>query len=127
MKNQSLLICLSGFVFGVLISSFWDFGIYFGLFLALIAGAVFLVEKIEPAPKGRRLYFLSAFLLFFALGVLRFSATTFFAGDSFLDRHIGQVGEFEVQVSACFFFVSGKYLFRDDFFGYDLSNDVEQL
>jgi hypothetical protein len=29
--------------------------------------------------------------------------------------------------SACFFFVSGKYLFRDDFFGYDLSNDVEQL
>jgi competence protein ComEC len=99
MKNQSLLICLSGFVFGVLISSFWDFGIYFGLFLALIAGAVFLVEKIEPAPKGRRLYFLSAFLLFFALGVLRFSATTFFAGDSFLDRHIGQVGEFEVQVS----------------------------
>lgn len=39
----------------------------------------------------------------------------------------GDLPKFVLGISAYFFFVLGKYLFRDDFFGYDLSADVEQL
>jgi len=101
MGNRLLVAFLGGFAVGVLFRSFFNLGFSFGLFLAVIAGAVFLCGQLEIPPQGRTLepekgptlgHFLSVALFLFAaaLGMFRYDLSELHTRDSVLGRHLNE-------------------------------------
>ncbi len=94
MADRLLLVSLGGFVVGVLIRSFFDFGFAFALFLVVISGAVFLLGKIEPPTahltRGRGQALLPLFIFALALGMLRYDLSELHKSNPVLERHLGE-------------------------------------
>ena len=78
MKNETLYIFLSGFLSGVLLRSFWNFGLAFGIFLMLLGLAVLIYGKISERPAralplpALSVSLIALFIFSFGLGVFRF-------------------------------------------------------
>ncbi|MDO8590855.1 MAG: ComEC/Rec2 family competence protein [bacterium] len=95
MNDRALLICLGGFVVGVLVRSFFDFGFAFALFFLLISGAVYLLGKIEPpslpaSREGRGQALFALFVFAAALGMLRFNLSELHKNNPVLDRYLNE-------------------------------------
>jgi len=89
MHDKSLWICLLGFVIGVVIRSFFNFGFYFALFFLIVSGAIYLLEKLETPPNiGMALFAL--FIFTTGLGMLRYDLSELNRGNPVLDQQLNQ-------------------------------------
>ena len=82
-----------GFVVGVLVRSFADFGFALPIFLLIVAGAIFILGKlVSPAGRPRRPagpLIIPIFILTLALGILRYDLADRNRADPILDEKIG--------------------------------------
>ncbi|MFA5841478.1 MAG: ComEC/Rec2 family competence protein [Candidatus Paceibacterota bacterium] len=69
MRIEPLPFLLIGFVAGVAIGSFFDFGFSFTVFFAALGGALFLLHKFLSKPRS--VFAISFFLIALALGLAR--------------------------------------------------------
>ncbi|MBI2475786.1 MAG: ComEC family competence protein [Candidatus Taylorbacteria bacterium] len=95
MRDRLLLACLVGFVLGILARSFFDFGFAFGLFLLVVAGALYLSGNIAPLSRpprrtGQGRSLLPVFVFALALGMLRFDVSELHKNNPILDSHLNE-------------------------------------
>jgi len=92
-KNIIFYILISGFITGIFFRSFFDFGIYFLLFLfVLFAGFLLLRLLFKRLSKNdnKIFLFLPLIIISFIFGVLRFDVSDFYKGNTLLDSLAGQ-------------------------------------
>lgn len=93
-RDLILAVCLGGFIAGVLFRSFFNPGISFGFLALLISSAVYVLGKIEAAPRrppsGSRRILLALFIFASGLGMLRFDFSELHKNDPILDSRLNQ-------------------------------------
>ena len=91
-KDFKLLVSVSGFVLAIFISSFLKFGFSFFLFLILISIVFFVYQKFicNDEIDKRNILILSLFILFFALGILRYEIKDSYVLDSNLQNNLNK-------------------------------------
>ncbi|KKU67949.1 MAG: ComEC/Rec2-related protein [Parcubacteria group bacterium GW2011_GWA2_47_16] len=101
MGNRYLYAGFAGFVAGIFFRSFFDFGLAFTSFVAVIAVAVFVLGRIEDFHQGRTLgtgkgstfgnqSVISLFIFVAALGMFRYDLSELHKYNPFLERSLGK-------------------------------------
>ncbi|MCH7597773.1 ComEC/Rec2 family competence protein [Patescibacteria group bacterium] len=94
MRGSILYSFIISFVLGVALRSFFDFGLFFALFLIFLSLLLFVYYFLICTGKSRgeiSLFFLiSLAVLAFGLGVLRFDLADLERGEALLERQIGE-------------------------------------
>lgn len=88
-KNTIFYILIIGFISGVFFRSFFDFGLYFLLFLISLSLLIFIFYFLFY-KQNKNVLFISIFILIFSLGVFRFHLSDEYKGNKTLDSLVEQ-------------------------------------
>src|SRR3989344_5697883 len=76
-NTNSVFVFIFGFLFGVLVSSFFFVAPSTSIFIVFIGATIVVVEKIRNKRIGKEVLFLSLVFIAFGLGALRYSIKDF--------------------------------------------------
>ncbi len=88
MQNRWLYVAIGGFIGGVLLRSFFDFGFAFSAFVSTLGLSLFIAGLVSG--KRRTLLFLSLSVFSVGVGLLRFDLADLNRGSPVLDAKVGR-------------------------------------
>ncbi|MDO8492871.1 MAG: ComEC/Rec2 family competence protein [bacterium] len=90
-NNYIFYICISGFLSGILFRSFFNFGVYFSLFLVVLAAAILLFASLSPRERGTNstILLFAIFLFSTVFGLARYDLSDTNKGEK-LKPSVGQ-------------------------------------